>query len=592
MNTTPARLDVSIKSYGKATALLNAMRQDPVVTFILTTRCDLTCKHCFSPKPERPIDLDLDLVKSTAEELRGLSRLYWSGGEPFQYMAGERDHEQIFMDLVHHTANQVDQLCIDTNGMFLPAELDSAKNFLGQFPNNTIFVLSLDPYHAEAIAKRGRSLKQISDTLAEACSANGLRMEANIRLPRGEQDASRQVIKEFGPSRYSRDFQVYLNALYSQGEAQQLPASDTKLVSLSDVVEHAGIISDIGLFVSPRGHVIGGEHAAFLSTPPAFAVMGDLHTHTLAGLLWEALCGHAYSGERSAYFSERSGYVDQDTATPFSRKEVERISRHYTGHRPQRAPDMSQVVALVSDKLMPIDWKVDLTPDNTDSVLLNFGRETIEGIIRQAARKFTDDLLQLRQDRGARVNFAYAIRKGAPVLEVELQRIGRESTPGDFRLFVTGLFGREGYLAREGYGCSPDWKKQLFIESMYERAKDQLSQARDADSYRYAQILLEEIMERCQGAHAEEIIAIIKNGSLAFDWVIKLYGHDGSQLSLGILNRRILESYQETQEIGIQTGPGFIKSLLRVDEDCAEKKKGVCLEARIRGDRLIFDIST
>lgn len=598
MSVAPARLDARIRSFGKATALLNAMRKNPVVTFILTTRCNLACGHCFAPKYEKPVDLELDLAKETAEELRGLPRLYFSGGEPFRYMADHHDHERIFMDLVHFVAERVDKLCIDTNGMFIPAESASAKSYLGQFPKNTIFVLSLGPYHAEAIARGGRSLKQISDVLAEACSANCLGMEANSRLPRsviassGETAARERVIRELGPSIRPRDFRVYLNALYAQGEAQQLPASDTKPVSLNDFVEHTGIISEIGLFVSPRGQVIGGDHAAFLSAPPAFAVMGDLHTHTLAGILWEAIPGHARSGEPSAYFTTGSGTINRDTVPPFSPEDLKLISNRYGADRSQRHPDINQVFALVSDKSVPVDWEVNLGRADTDAILLSFGREMIEETIRQAARKFTDELLQLKPEKHTRVNFVYTIRKGVPFFEVELQKGGVKPVPNDFRLFLAALFNREGYLAREMYGNSTEWKKQLFIESMYERARGRLSQTGDYAGCCYAQILLEEIEERCQGAHAEEIIALIKSGSLAFDWTIKLFDRDGGRLRLGTLNRKLLESYQETQVMEMQAGPDFIKYLLQVDNDDPSQKKNIYLEARIKGSRIIFGVST
>jgi pyruvate-formate lyase-activating enzyme len=280
------------KKVSPAVALLKYRNSKAPVTILLTTRCDLACEHCYVPKPATPLDLDPDIARAAIAELRGLERLYFSGGEPFRYLAGREGHEQIFMELVRQAAENVGRLYIDTNGMFLPLDQQEAIEALARFPKNTSFMLSADGYHAAAAAKRGRSLQQMIATMEAACAANGLELEYNARqINRGYSKAEvvQGLRREFGidPAR-----KIHLNSVLAQGEAAKLAGA--KPLSHEDFIDHAAKkILSIGLFVTFKGLVISGEHAACLENPPAYAVAGDLNRATLTRVLWDSLKGQA-----------------------------------------------------------------------------------------------------------------------------------------------------------------------------------------------------------------------------------------------------------------------------------------------------------
>jgi hypothetical protein len=231
-----------------------------------------------------------------------------------------------------------------------------------------------------------------------------------------------------------------------------------------------------------------------------------------------------------------------------------------SNERRSRNVSSKEIITLVHDNSLPIDWEVDLASKDTDAVLLSFGRETVEKVIHKAAQNFVDDILQLRPNEYFQAVFYYTVRKGEPALEIEIQGGGStQTTPTDFRLFIKKVLTERGI-----YSPSPDWKDSLFFESMYKYAKDQLLGTEDPDVFYYLQILLEEIVESYKGAHAEEIIDMIRNSDLAFDWKIEFRDDHNRQISLGILNRKILESFRK-EEIEARVGSGLVDSLLEED---------------------------
>ncbi|MBI5698736.1 radical SAM protein [Candidatus Saganbacteria bacterium] len=286
------RTDVPLgptRGLGKAALLLRMFnRTEAPATLLVTNRCDLSCRHCYAARPNPPVDLEPDLIKSTADELAGASRLYYSGGEPLLYRANEPDHLRVFMDLAHYTAGRVKRLYIDTNGSFLAPDVASAVSQLTDFPKNSTFVLSLDEGHAIALSARGKSLKQIYITMKEACGKNGLGFEINIRKRSDDKGCWREV------QAFDHDFpvtgkNVHINTIYAQGEAMELPPGQAKAVDLDNLVDHINSIHGIGIFVTPRGEVVSGDHAAFLDRPPELMVWGNLNHSTLASILWNKL---------------------------------------------------------------------------------------------------------------------------------------------------------------------------------------------------------------------------------------------------------------------------------------------------------------
>lgn len=360
------RVDVNLQprqgvKFGKAAALYRAPLGFPPVTFVLTTRCNISCAHCYSPRPATPIDLDPDLAKATADELRGMDRLYFSGGEPFQYFADQRDLEQRFMDLVHYVAARVERLYIDTNGSFLPSDLAGAISYLTQFPNNTTFVLSVDRYHADALARQGKSLRKIFEILSRVCQEQDRRLELNSRFSAidNPSDRDRNGIARFlgvDPASLS-SIAVHANSILAQGAARKLPGA--KPVRLSDFIEHLFTIKGIGLFVTPTGLVTSGDHAAFLSSPPSIAILGDLHSHTLAHIIREKL----------------------------------------SCKRPPVPPN--EIAAMVRDDSLLVNWQIDsnLDPEIIQQVMSGFAKDKMDEVLGQLAIKLIDSILETEKNR-------------------------------------------------------------------------------------------------------------------------------------------------------------------------------------------------
>lgn len=378
------RSDVNIRprhGMGKATSLLGETRP---VTFLLTTRCDLACRHCYWPKGTKPLDLEPELIKATADELRGHERIYFSGGEPFQYLA-KAGGGKAFLDLMHYVADRAYRIYIDTNGAFLPEDEKTAESFIEKLPEKTTIVLSFDKYHHEALERKGRSLARIFKNLANIYWQGGswregwdgitninkmkhFRLELNCRRARLSEEsvldfASDLGINERNLLKYVRDpwghlieelwFPIHGNTILCQGKARGFPPAKTRQVSLSDFVSHIGKIGSIGIFITPKGLVVSGEHAAFLESPPDFCVMGDLHQNTLASIL--------------ANHKERK----------------------------YKVPSPEELFVIATDSTIPVSWEVDFKAHEKKKRFLEcFGEAAIKKAADRALRESADNFPQ------------------------------------------------------------------------------------------------------------------------------------------------------------------------------------------------------
>ena len=280
--------------HGRAAVLLKAIDRS-TVTLMVTARCNLACRDCFSPKGIKQLDMAPDIAKGAIDELAGLDNLYYSGGEPFRYRGNERD----LFDLLHYSGERVKRVCVDTNGTFLP--LDSSREYLTQFPRNTTFVLSVDRYHAEAVAAKGLSLARIFNVLYQEAMAQGLGFEVNMRFPRLVENRD-AMIRDIGidPCLFARlvaEKKVHANSVMRQNAALNLPADETSYTLLSDFLEHIGKLDKVGLFINTSGQIIGNIHAAFMADPFGPAVIGGLRDGSMAEAIWEKLVPGFYSGQ-------------------------------------------------------------------------------------------------------------------------------------------------------------------------------------------------------------------------------------------------------------------------------------------------------
>lgn len=376
------------KTYGKASALLR-MIGTPAVTFLMTTRCNLTCDHCFVPAGTPRKDLDLELAKAVADELDPYHKLYLSGGEPLFPFSRPISDQQKFMDFVYYLSARTNTLSIVTNGSHLPNSLDGAVSFINEFPDNVAFILSADPFHAKAMAKIGKSLAKIFERFYKACQVSGHSFYINhrwsfpeiVRNPHGS-----YLIDLLGT--YSIDFLeigevpaldnqtpplAFCNAVYAQGKGRDLPKSETKLVSLANFVHHTHQAQGTGLFITPSELVIGGDHAAYLPAPPSFAVLGDLRQETFAKILWRKLLPGYYTGHR--FFPSAKEYLRKTSAKngfeyPFSDENFQAVAQRLFLKRDRQVP-LESLISMLKDPSIPIDWEIDLEPAEDRLKIIN-----------------------------------------------------------------------------------------------------------------------------------------------------------------------------------------------------------------------------
>lgn len=322
----------SAVSLGRAAALLRLVGQ-PKATFLLTRRCNINCAHCFAPRGKE--DIDPEVTRAAINELKSLPHLYFSGGEPFQYLGEQRN----FLDLVHFSAERVGRLSIATNGAFLPKDTDGARSCLSQFPHNTTFILSVDRYHAAALARIGKSLLSIFRTLYDAASFLGLGFEINVRYNK-QLISFDDWVKEMGVDSgivwsLHKQNRVQANRVSSQNAAMDLPSSEAFPVSITEFTAHSCLLGKISLFVNPQGVAINNPHAVYLNNPPAFSVLGDLHQEGLATLIWRRFL----QGNRMPTSTSKDSIL----------KEIRRrVERYFSGIAPYDEAGLNQIAELLS----------------------------------------------------------------------------------------------------------------------------------------------------------------------------------------------------------------------------------------------------
>ena len=427
------------QGYGKATILLRMLKlPEAPVTMLVTTRCNINCDHCYAPKPRPPLELKTDLIKSAADELEGLEKLYFSGGEPSLHSR--------FMDLVHHNASRVKRLYIDTNGTFLSADLAGAVSQLNEFPKNTTLILSLDNNHALALARTGRSLEQIYRTLREACGQTGLGLEFNVRRPFSS--ALHEELQTVLPSEpCPSGAAIHINSILAQGSALSLPPSMTREVTLRDFIDHTTEIQSIGLFINPQGQIISGEHATFLENPPVFTVWGDLHQSTLSEILWQRLI---------------EGVISNG---------ADRISEE-------------QALNEIADLSLPISWEVDQAQLQKLFSALPEEEKTklLQPLVAAYGQSFLEEEWIIREyERFAIKEFPFSFEQGKLGIKGKLgityySRAGRfgAGTPLDSLKMALGITFRQ---AEETFG--PESANKHFLGPLLSYLEENLSQAKN-----------------------------------------------------------------------------------------------------------------
>jgi len=137
------------------------------ITFEVTSRCNLACKHCMRDRSIES-DLDFELVRKILEELKpyGIDKVGLTGGEPLI-------HPQ-FKEIVEHAIKLGNKVSFVTNGLKLPEFAD----WLAQphIKNNIERIcLSIDGATEETNdAIRGKGSFKKAMKAALACSARGL----------------------------------------------------------------------------------------------------------------------------------------------------------------------------------------------------------------------------------------------------------------------------------------------------------------------------------------------------------------------------------------------------------------------------------
>jgi hypothetical protein len=417
-------------------------------------------------------------------------------------MGGKPEHEQRFLDLVHALAAEVDRLCIDTNGSFLPQDQAAANDYLAQFPRNTIFLLSVDRSHAEALARHGWSLAKIFHVLECACKANLLGFEINLRYfsPTNKMLATQELATLCAPyySPPGRSFlrgpRIFPNNFYAQGEAGDLPLSGIRPVSLADFVRHSYQIQDVGVFITPEGLVICSDHAAFMAAPPAFAVLGDLHEETLARIVWDhILPGVDRTGGKSAYFRNGSILFDVrgEARPPFAPSDLERIKSRACEGRPE--VPLEEIIALMQSDASVV-WRIDYA---RDSVLTSFGEEAVNQAIIEGGQKFVERILQYETMQEPRIDFFFTVKDKKLSLDFKItdDGIGRFISLDNFGLFIVTMWQHLPLIDVDAPFPTALMlrRMRLFVDSVDEHARRKLPQISDPALRSYLTKLFEEI---------------------------------------------------------------------------------------------------
>lgn len=270
----------SLENIGSAVPLLRRFRMPEVsVNMLLTDRCNIKCDLCLLQRSSPSRYLDTNIAYKVVDELKGAEKLFLLGGEPFLHPE--------FMKIVQYAAPRVNNLYIDTNGSFLNRDLDKAAEQVKKFPQNTIFILSLDSGHSEALKKINRSLEDIFLTLEIACKKAGLGLEISVRTRPGR--STEDEIKSATPNFWDSvsNLPTYFGRYLAQGEAHYKNMGAR--IRLDDFLDHINNVQDVGIFITPNGLVVSGEHAAFLNGPPDFTVWGDLHDIALTNIFQKKL---------------------------------------------------------------------------------------------------------------------------------------------------------------------------------------------------------------------------------------------------------------------------------------------------------------
>ncbi|NQU16596.1 MAG: radical SAM protein [Candidatus Saganbacteria bacterium] len=268
-----------------AAGILNGLGRQKA-TLLVTSRCNLSCKHCFNPKQVQPRDMDPDIARQAVDQLTGLPQLYYSLGEPFLYMGNTQE----FMDLLHYSAKRVGQCLINTSGALFPREKTGIRSYFSEFPANTTFVLSIDHYHAKSLSKEGINIKDLFNLTYTAAQVFGFGLEINMRFPkdsiRRNSFLARKIAIDLGIDldifdRMDRAGLVHANTVQAQNKAQNLPDEDTIFLRVQDLFDHNQRLSDIGVFINTQGLVINNVHAAFMQNPHPLSILGDLRQESL-----------------------------------------------------------------------------------------------------------------------------------------------------------------------------------------------------------------------------------------------------------------------------------------------------------------------
>lgn len=499
-----------ISGFGKANGLLQLIHANaiPNVTFLLTTRCDLKCAHCYSPRPDKPVDLNFDLVKDTIDELKGDNlHVFFSGGEPFMY-GGQQ--EQRFLDLICYTAERVSGVYLDTNGLFLMKNQRAGNSFLNQLPYRTTIIMSVDRYHMDAFDQAGQSL---TDTYHRLCTSyeGNVNVETNVRLNASERHRSRKEIVRslgmdttfmgsYGPW-LNIEVSGHVNSLYAHGAARGLPKSETLPVSLQDFVNHAHKVQSIGLFINPWGYATSGDHAAYMEHPPAFATLGNIHEHTLAHILWNNLLpGYLYDGWRPSR-AEMLTFFDWPFLHGVRKNRAEmQLATELLYKKTKHRVTAKELAAMLQDPTLPMDVKIDVETKLEKEILKFMGKEVLHNAIQKGAISFAKTLqageLNWNQpNRRLVMGLNFLVRDN--ILNMELTPSPRqpdwsyENVPSkNFLVFINAVFD----LVGKEIGKKP--AKAHFICTFRSIVRDTFSSADGPSDVKIRQLCLDECDKR------------------------------------------------------------------------------------------------
>ncbi|MFC1599227.1 radical SAM protein, partial [Candidatus Omnitrophota bacterium] len=324
----------SKKNIGKATAVFrmiktifdtgNIGKVDENVNIMISTRCPLNCPHCVAMDlmQARPcLDYDKTKLKALFDELRGYKSIYLVGGEPMAYMKKKFNDLEVtddFIEIVNYAAERVGEVYIDTNGIMIPQGFRQARKFFAQFPDNVVWVLSIDEFHRDQIQERyQRKSGDISRMLLRCEKECGISVEYNIRTsikepPQPGFYSFRYTEEKEAHESYERELQGLLdehglaeeyknypdkfaiNSLLAQGNARTIGTNYAKVSYLTtrDILKHSNDPREFFLFISTEGELVTSDHAAFLVNRPPLTVFGNTYSHSLAHIFFYSILGH------------------------------------------------------------------------------------------------------------------------------------------------------------------------------------------------------------------------------------------------------------------------------------------------------------